>query len=275
MAGHSSRCGLFHQRDTLATDVGLSEIGASLNIIKDTLEPLVKSTAMEALLYIGAGGDAYPITCPELRRRFSLIIYTDPAPTASGTLLQLCNEGGQYAGLSKPGAFTLESDGAYSALLKDGCELRYYMNCDLVARVPPSVLARVTTIYLARNAPAAILESLPNVRMCYAMRIVDGTLYWEFFSRFAGGNMPGTMARLSEWISTSSMDVWEWIGPVDGFRRTFEHGADKDWNGFWTLEGARPHPPLFESDAPTSWVLLQRDESSDDDDDETSPPRTP
>jgi hypothetical protein len=40
-------------------------------------------------------------------------------PTASGTLLQLCNEGGQYAGLSTPDAFTLQSDGAYSALLKD------------------------------------------------------------------------------------------------------------------------------------------------------------
>ena len=117
---------------------------------------------MATMLYIGAGTDAFPLTCPELRKKFSRIIYTDRLPqkghacpnttspmTRSVTkiLAKLCDQGGYYANL-KPESFAAQSDGSYVAKLPDQCMFIYYLNCDLVSNVPRDLLNDVTAIYI-------------------------------------------------------------------------------------------------------------------------------
>ena len=188
------------------------------------------SLPMDTLLYVGAGADAFPLTCPELRRRFPLIVYTDMR-SDSGILEELCTRGGSFAGLASD-KFTHQPGGAYSAQLPDGCTFVYYLNCSLVSRVPPTVLTDVTTLYLHGNRHRmeplpgiGFLESLPNVRFCYSTNACVGPLYWGIYSR---SGLP-----IFEWNATTHTDEWVWADAV-GFRRYFTSSDVQD-----TFDGRR------------------------------------
>ena len=76
-----------------------------------------------ALLYVGAGTDAFPLTCAELRRAFRDIVYADALPDAAatdwpcteeGVVAELCARGGLRAGL-RPERFLRAGESAWAA----------------------------------------------------------------------------------------------------------------------------------------------------------------
>ena len=148
----------------------------------------------DVMLYVGSGTDAYPLTCPTLRKTFSKFVYADELPdfgvnkhnfprTVKGLLLQLCLQGGTYAGL-RFCDFTQQDDGGWTTALKDECKFVYYLNSDNVSAVPTSTLDKVSTIYIhGYLPPQSILESLPNVRKVFSTGGLVGELYWAVFKK--------------------------------------------------------------------------------------------
>ena len=206
---------------------------------------------MATLLYVGAGTDTFPLTCPDLRQRFSRILYTDKLPkpgrtspttarSVEETLATLCRRGGRYAKLA-PDSFTVQPDGGYAAQLSDECTFVYYFNCDLVSRVSHDLLKDVTTIYIHGFSPSpTLLNSLPNVRLAYATKCCMGPLYWAVIGR-SGATI---RKEINGWNPEANIDRFEWDDEAECFVR---------WLGFDDEEEGGVEPPLvLSSDAPIS-----------------------
>lgn len=146
------------------------------------------------LLYVGALYDAYPICLPSVRRAHSVIVYTDALPanqyytsasmqSEESILCVLREEGGHYAMATSE--FTRnESDGSFECMLQDGCTFKYFFNASNIdeSRIPPSLLQRVTTLWLhGHTFPASELSKLPSLRMVHAPPSIidaDPEAYW-------------------------------------------------------------------------------------------------
>ncbi len=216
----------------------------------------------QALLYVGAGTDAFPLTCRELREQFSSIIYTDALPgnnyspyfprTEEGMLKQLCSHGGHHSGLSFTD-FQLQPDGSYSAPLPNGCKFSYYFNSDIVSRVPDAVLQTVTALYIhGYCAPTDLVARLPNVKLAYSTSLCVGELYWAVYRTERSG------LSIQQWNVATMMDEWEC--DID------ESGE----GGFYRqVDSYTDGPPRFASDAPVRDVFYEyEDEDEDESDDE-------
>lgn len=202
---------------------------------------------MGTMLYVGARTDAFPLTCPELRKRFSRIVYTDRPPKSGHTspttrnakeiLAKLCDQGGRYANLA-PDSFVVQPDGGYAATLLDECMFVYYINCDLVSRLPNDLLNDVTTIYMDWFTPCpTLLNSLPSLKFVYATKCCVGPLYWAVIGR------SGAMIRkeINGWNPETIIDRFEWDDEAKCFIR---------WLGFDDEEEGAEPPLILSSDAP-------------------------
>ena len=119
----------------------------------------VNEESHPCLLYVGALTDAFPLTIPSIRQRYSTIIYTDGMPgsqyyqhksleSEQKILAILKEEGGSLAMVSE---FSFnDADGSYDCQLKDNCTIKYFFNMDNidVNIIPIDLLGRIKALWM-------------------------------------------------------------------------------------------------------------------------------
>ena len=129
----------------------------------------------EILLYVGALTDAFPITLPSVRRRYSTIIFTDGMPgsryyghktvDSEQKILELLKTEGGAAAMVSEITYN-DIDGSYGCQLKDNCSLKYFFNMDNidVTKIPKELFGKIRALWMHGYVPP--MEEIQKLSDC-------------------------------------------------------------------------------------------------------------